>query len=506
MLKIVRKSKRIFAMIILFVTLFSIIQPVLAANQQISGSGTDKFMARQYATKLITTDNASHGENGIIARRLIRRNEGWSFGNGDGILVFCAQQGVHFQTGTNYEGTFKAPTTTALRQGAKVAYFGWYQERGKYGSDGYFLNDALKQYAFCQQMIWEVMGQSTGRFIDDNIQNEYIAFRNEVNNKMNRMQQKPSFDGTTVEVRKGETSTLTDNNGVLSDYNSINITENGITITHNKGENTMSITASNDCTMESYRISDDTFKNWGLIKEGTENKDTTVYLEFADGVQDQLYSLDYNDPISMKLNLTISESKGQLEIMKIDTNGELIDGAVFQITDDEGYNEQITVTNGRIELNDMDSKIFKLKEIVAPYGYLLDPKEYQVEVKAGENVNKTIPNAEPTGELTITKIDKNTGNNNRIDNTSHHGDASLNGAVYTLYAKSDIYNVSRSVKYFSKDEQIATFCFNSYGVASIRITNSSTTAEISVRGNTLVGLPMGRILRKRNSCSNTDTH
>lgn len=45
------------------------------------------------------------------------------------------------------------------------------------------------------------------------------------------------------------------------------------------------------------------------------------------------------------------------------------------------------------------------------------------------------------GNLTITKTDKQTGNHDRIDNTSHHGDASIAGAVYTLYAQNDIRKV-----------------------------------------------------------------
>ncbi len=98
MLKI-KNLKKIFAMIMVFVTLFSIIQPtILAANQTISGSGSDRFMARQYATRYKTTDAGSNTENGIIARRLIRRNENWNFGNGDGILVFCAQNFTPFET------------------------------------------------------------------------------------------------------------------------------------------------------------------------------------------------------------------------------------------------------------------------------------------------------------------------------------------------------------------------------------------------------------------------
>jgi len=96
MLKITKRTNRILAMIILFITLFGIVQPVFAANQTISGSGSDRFMARQYASRLRTTDEANNGENGIIARRLIRRNENWNFGNGDGILVFCAQNRSSF--------------------------------------------------------------------------------------------------------------------------------------------------------------------------------------------------------------------------------------------------------------------------------------------------------------------------------------------------------------------------------------------------------------------------
>ena len=65
-----------------------------------------------------------------------------------------------------------------------------------------------------------------------------------------------------------------------------------------------------------------------------------------------------------------------------------------------------------------------------------------------------------------------------------------------LYAKNDIYNVARTVKYFSADEPIATFTFNSYGVASIVITNTSTPANLSIGGSTLKGLPMGSYYSK----------
>ena len=114
-----------------------------------------------------------------------------------------------------------------------------------------------------------------------------------------------------------------------------------------------------------------------------------------------------------------------------------------------------------------------------------------MEVKSNQTAQKAVVNDEPTGEITITKIDIDTGNENRVDRKSHHGDASLKGAVYTLYAQNDIYNKKGTIKYFSKDEQIATFTFNEYGKASVKITNSSTPAEIGINGSTLTGLPMG---------------
>lgn len=94
----------------------------------------------------------------------------------------------------------------------------------------------------------ETLGQSNATFIDANIQNRYIAFKNDINNKISNMQRKPSFCNGTVTVEAGKTTVLTDTNGVLADYTSIDKTTEGIRIVHNKGENTMSITVNDDCT------------------------------------------------------------------------------------------------------------------------------------------------------------------------------------------------------------------------------------------------------------------
>ena len=115
------------------------------------------------------------------------------------------------------------------------------------------------------------------------------------------MERKPSFTGTTITVQAGETKTITDSNGVLADYNSIDTTVDGIRFVHNKGDNSINITINEECSLENYRISDATMKSWGLIKDGTQDNDTTIYFSFRDGIQNQLYAMHYNDPISMHL-------------------------------------------------------------------------------------------------------------------------------------------------------------------------------------------------------------
>lgn len=498
-----------------------------------------------------------------------------------------------------------------MREACKVAYFGWYSKYGDYVISGGTMSEANEEkkmdYVFTQQMIWEVLGQSNAEFRDSSIQKDYVSFKKEVNEKIANMKLQPSFIDDTITINVGETKTITDSNNVLKDYVSFDKTVDGIRIQHTKGQNTLKITVDEECTRETYRISESTMKNWGIIKEETENHDSTVYFTFEEGVQNQLYALNYNDPVSMLLDLKIN-SYGKLELTKLNENGDLIDGAIFTITGVDGYNEDVEVKNGRIVVENLKQGTYYIKEKSSPNGYLIDTKTYEVEIKpnetttqaivnkepkgsititkvntngdeiqgvkfsitAGEdifNVNKTVKyyskgdlvatvttnsegsvsktnlplgkyiieeievptgyllnteqktvtleyknqstntiygnvtfeNEEPTGSLTIEKTDRDTGNQDRIDETSHHGDANLKGTVYTLYAKEEITNVAETITYFSKDEQIATFTFNEYGVATIKITNNSTPAEISIDGNTLKGLPLGSYYAKETS-------
>ena len=503
------------------------------------------------------------------------------------------------------------PTDPKMKEACKVAYFGWYEKYGDYVISGGTMSEANEgkkmDYVFTQQMIWETLGQSNAKFRDSDMQKDYVSFKEEVKEKIANMKLQPSFTDDTITINVGETKTITDSNKVLKDYVSFDKTVDGIRIQHTKGQNTLKITVDEECTRETYRISESTMKNWGIIKEETENHDSTVFFTFEEGVQNQLFALNYNDPVSMLLDLKIN-SYGKLELKKLNENGDLVDGAIFNITGVDGYNKDVEVENGKITVENLKQGTYYIKEKSSPTGYIIDTKTYEVEIKPNETTTKAIVNKEPTGNITVTKVngngdkienvkfeitagediynktktqkhyskgdsvatittnsagiasktelplgkyiikeievptgyllnteqktvelkykdqntsvvygnvtfenreptgnitlekkDSETGNTNRIDKTSHHGDANLNGAIYTLYAGEKITNVAGTVTYFSKDEQIATFTFNEYGVATIKIINSSTPAEISIDGNYLKGLPLGSYYAKETS-------
>lgn len=175
-----------------------------------------------------------------------------------------------------------------------------------------------------------------------------------------------------------------------------------------------------------------------------------------------------------------------------------IKGTKYRIWNNEGYDKEfVTDGEGKIEATGLTLGRYYYQEIQASYGYLIDNEVYSFDLDYKDQSTRIIyassekTNEEPTGELTIEKTDKETGNQNRSDEKSHHGDAKLTGTTYTLYARNDIYNVSRSNKYFSKDQQIATFTFNDYGVASINIIANNTKSKINVKETVLCGIPMG---------------
>lgn len=404
MLKEKSKMRKLLAIMYIIITLFSTVQPIFA----VSSGGTGKWVSGQWDSNVYTTDNKT--SVGMLIRRLV------NYTTGEKLTVFCCEHGVDSPTGEIHTGSHTKPTDEKMKQACRIAYFGWYSKYGNYAVDGGIMADNSRKmdYVYTQQMIWEALGQSSATFRDSSIQNGYVNFKNEVNSKINTMRRQPSFINDTITIEAGETKTISDSNNVLKDYVSFDKTVDGIRIAHTKGQNTLSITVDESCTKETYKISESTMKNWGIIKEGTEDKDTTVYFVFKEGVQNQLYALDYNDPVAMLLDLKIN-LYGKLELAKKDNKGNYIPKTTFKISRNADMSEPIgtytTGSNGKVEIDELKKGTIYIQEVSVPEHLILDTTIRNVEIQPAKTTTYEATNNWKQGKIQVVKKD---AENNKV--------------------------------------------------------------------------------------------
>lgn len=130
------------------------------------------------------------------------------------------------------------------------------------------------------------------------------------------------------------------------------------------------------------------------------------------------------DPlVNTFLNADFRAQLGSLKLRKTDTGGKLLDGAVFHVSGN-GYDRDVTVSNGEITVNDLTIGDYTITEKTAPNGYLVNVAPFKTTVSANQTAETTITDEAPTGKIYITKSDSK-GN--------VQGEASLEGAEYTVY-------------------------------------------------------------------------
>ena len=398
-IKKIDTKKRIFAITMLIMILLGNIQPIFA----ISGNG--QFVGGQYGSGYITTESYNYG-NGILIRKLI------NYDTGKSMTVFCAEHGVDFTTDIIYDGEYYTPTNTLVKKACKVAYFGWYSKYGDYVVNGGISSTKKRDYAFTQQMIWEVLGQSNATFVDSEHQSQYNDFKANINKEIENMQKRPSFSDTTITIQAGESKTLVDSNNVLKDYTSINKTINGITFKHDTGSNSMTITVDKNIEIDRYRVSDKTFKEWGLVKGATQDKDTSIYFSFEKGGQSQLYSMNYNDPVTMALSLKIN-IYGKMEIAKKDNKGNYVPDTSFKVSYNSDMSNPIgtytTGSNGKVIVENLKPGTVYIQEVSVPKHLILDSNIKSVNIQASKTTSYQATNNWKQGKIKVVKKDAESG-------------------------------------------------------------------------------------------------
>ncbi len=466
--KIKSIKKKVLAIMLLLATFLGTAQPIFA----ISNSGTTKWVAGQWDSEVFTTENKT--SVGLLLRRLT------NYTTGEQHTTFCVEYLVNSPTGTIETGTHSVPTDPLMKKACKIAYFGWYEKYGDWAMNGGIMHSYNEQkkldYCFTQQYIWECLGQSSAKFKNSSIQSQYEDFKTEIEQKISNMQKRPSFVKDTITIDMGTTKTLTDSNGVLKDYNSVDKTIDGIRIQHTKGENTMKITVNSNCNVESYKITDTMMESWGVIKEGTENHDTTVYISFKDGVQNQLYALNYNDPVTMSLDLKINVF-GKLEIAKKDNKGNYVPNTSFKISYNADMSNAIgtykTGSNGKVTIDKLKKGTIYIQEVAVPDHLKLDNTIRSVTIKPSETTIYEAKNDWKQGYLRVAKKDKETGKVVKQE-----------GVVFDIYNSSN----TKITSITTNSEGIATSGLLDYGTYYVKETKAPDKYTIKVEVSDTIGI------------------
>lgn len=160
------------------------------------------------------------------------------------------------------------------------------------------------------------------------------------------------------------------------------------------------------------------------------------------------------------VNTTNQEWSANATLTKKDpVSGQNLKGAVFTLQEWNGsqYNNKKTLTDngdgtystGTLYYSPSNQGKYKIVETTAPTGYLNSGWNQEFTISAnGQSFTYEVENEQVRGQIDVTKEDRETGD-------QAQGDASLDGAIYALFAKENIPHPDGSGNVYSKNQEIS---------------------------------------------------
>ena len=370
----------------------------------------------------------------------------------DGALAYCIQPGVRSDDSSNYvQGSsgcwYNLPASVqsgialALACGYPSAEYGT-----AYGDSNSSDIIGAEKWAATQAVIWDLICEYRSPYdyrswgsspfyncVDTSRYPTFALWYSEIVDAMQSATDIPSFAATssrwcdTIELTKDASgnysASVTDTNGVLSDFNFASNSGNGITFTQ-RG-NTLTITA----TAEAAKglSTEKTYSATGSAY-GIDPDEAVLCWYDSTGKYQSLASYTGTglDPVRayIKIKATVTEDKGSLTINKTDADtGKALAGVTYRLYDSAGNKiaDATTGANGKAVFSDLPLGSYTYQEISAPEGYVVDSAKYPITITTTTlNITETRTNALAKGSLTINKTDADTGK-------------ALAGVTYRLY-------------------------------------------------------------------------
>lgn len=355
----------------------------------------------------------------------------------DGTVAYCIQPGVRSDDSRNYvQGSsgcwYNLPAS--VQSGIALALACGYPS-AEYGTAYGDSNSSdivnAEKWAATQAVIWDLICEyrspydyrswGTSPFytcVDTSRYPTFALWYSEIVDAMQSATDIPSFAATssrwcdTIELTKDASgnysASVTDTNGVLSDFNFSSNSGNGITFTQ-RG-NTLTITA----TAEAAKglSTEKTYSATGSAY-GIDPDEAVLCWYDSTGKYQSLASYTGTglDPVRayIKIKATVTEDKGSLTISKTDADtGKALAGVTYRLFDSTGNKivDVTTDTDGKAVFADLPLGSYTYQEISAPEGYVVDDTKYPITITTGTlNITETRTNTMAKGSLTVRKVD-----------------------------------------------------------------------------------------------------
>ena len=228
----------------------------------------------------------------------------------------------------------------------------------------------------------------------DNISSSYNATLPSFASR--RISEAPTYELKWNEGSQRFETTLSDSNGVLSDFD---FGISGYSVDKNGNSITISSTSVN------------TTATTGTFTSNAGKVETTsscvFWLTGKSGYQEFISERPTADPIKAYIKVK-TENIGYGELTKTDeSSGVKLSGAVYGIYSDSGCTNRVqTMTtdgNGYAKSAALVAGTYYVKEITAPKGYVLSGKVHTLTVKAGQTTGISATDKEQLGAITIYK-------------------------------------------------------------------------------------------------------
>ena len=355
----------------------------------------------------------------------------------NGTVAYCIQPGVRSDDSSNYvQGSsgcwYNLPA--AVQSGIALALACGYPS-AEYGtaygdSNNSDIIDAEK-WAATQAIIWDLICEYRSPYdyrswgsspfydcVDTSRYPTFAMWYSEIVDAMQSAADIPSFAATssrwcdTIELTKDASgnysASVTDSNGVLSDFNFASNSGNGITFSQ-RGD-TLTITATPEAAKG--LSTEKTYSATGSAY-GIDPDEAVLCWYDSTGKYQSLASYTGTglDPVKayIKIKATVADEVGSLTINKVDADtGKALAGVTYRLFDSAGnkITDVTTGTDGMAVFSDLPLGSYTYQEISAPEGYVVDSTKYQITITTEAlNITETRTNTMAKGSLTVRKVD-----------------------------------------------------------------------------------------------------